>query len=58
VEGSSGHGSEPSGCIKCGQFLDYLKACGHLKKYSAACSWLVGWLVGWLVHVMYLGSMK
>ena len=38
VEGTCEYGSEPSGSIKCGKFLDWLKNDYFLKKYSAAWS--------------------
>ena len=31
-------GIEPSSCIKCGGFLDWLRACQLLRKDSAPCS--------------------
>jgi hypothetical protein len=31
-------GTEPMGSIKCGKFLDYLRACKLLRKYSATWS--------------------
>jgi hypothetical protein len=37
------HGNEPSGSIKCWEFLDQLRHCYLLKKDAAV--W-IGWLVG------------
>ena len=34
MAGTCDCGNEPPGCIKCGEFLDYLKTCWFLKKDS------------------------
>ena len=39
-------GNEPSGSIKCGTFLGYLRTVWLLRKDCTPWSWLVGWLVG------------
>ena len=36
VAGTRDCGNEPSGSIKCGEFLDWLKTCWLLRKDSAA----------------------
>jgi hypothetical protein len=38
VEGSCGHGNEPSGSIKCLEFLEWLSYCWLLTKDSAPWS--------------------
>jgi hypothetical protein len=45
VAGSCEHGNEPSGSIKCGDFVYQLSDYQLLKKDSAPCSWLVSWSV-------------
>jgi hypothetical protein len=42
VAGSCEHGNEPSGSIKCGEFLDWLSDFQLLEEVSAPWSWLVG----------------
>ena len=42
-------GNEPSGSIKDGEFLDWLRDCQLFRNDSGAWSLLVCWLVGWLV---------
>jgi hypothetical protein len=38
VAGTCECGNEPSGSIKCGEFLDWLRTCQLLKKYSSPWS--------------------
>jgi hypothetical protein len=40
-EGACDCGNEPSGAIKCGEFLDWLGSCKLLKKDCAVWSYLV-----------------
>jgi len=48
VTGVCEYGNEPSGSIKCGEFLDSLRASDFLSEDCVPWSWLVGWLFGWL----------
>jgi hypothetical protein len=45
VEGVCECGNEPSGFLRCGEFLDQLRSCYILKKDSAVWSKLVIYLV-------------
>ena len=44
---------EPSGCIKWGIFLEYMRNHWHLEKGVAAWSYLV-WVVDWLVRTLFI----
>ena len=44
---------EPSGCIKWGNFLEYMRNYWHLEKDVAAWSYLF-WVVHWMVRTSFI----